>query len=190
MNAAKLIYRHIPAQIRGSKSRAQRAAEGSAPIFLPPVLSPYLKRWRDHPLEFHLPLPGKRTQNNGQDTDSSALVAAFIRCSSFVDSIVVDKVRLRFYYVMFYLLSKEIIPQGTFNSDVEALLSSTIVRSGLVESDKKNVQVKLHDWIDFGERLWLLSDDLGGPGILFLLPDDIPDNTYVSVVVPLLHRWF
>jgi hypothetical protein len=58
------------------------------------------------------------------------------------------------------------------SGDGALVLTELIILSGLIHLDKAAISAPLRGWIFEGKRYQLLSEDLGGPGILFLLPEE------------------
>jgi hypothetical protein len=58
-------------------------------------------------------------------------------------------------------------------------LADSIKQSGLVKDDSQHIQDNLAGWAALGERYQLLADDLGGLGILVLLPEETAEYMYV-----------
>jgi hypothetical protein len=71
---------------------------------------------------------------------------------------------------------KDQLQRDSFRQDAIVCLSDMIKRTDMVRAGEHEIQRKLRTWVDKGERLWLLSMDLEGPGVLFLLPEDIGEN--------------
>ncbi|KAL3440485.1 hypothetical protein BJX65DRAFT_290349 [Aspergillus insuetus] len=77
-----------------------------------------------------------------------------------------DRIRERFYQLLFCQMKKLC---DFYTRDGVQTLADMIPNSGNL--DKVSVKEQLSVYIENGERYHSLSNDLGGPGTLFLLPD-------------------
>lgn len=77
-----------------------------------------------------------------------------------------DRIRDRFYTLLFYLI-KNLCDH--YACDGLQTFCNMISRPGNL--DQGRVKRHLRTYIENGEKYRLLSNDLGGPGILFLLPE-------------------
>ncbi|KAL2812905.1 hypothetical protein BDW59DRAFT_35571 [Aspergillus cavernicola] len=83
-----------------------------------------------------------------------------------------DKIRRRFCYLLFYEM-KQACEHYTENA-------FTMLRNIILHIFPGLRHINhLQSFIDKGERFRLLSDDLGGPGILFILPQEKPETLCV-----------
>ncbi|MCJ1437620.1 hypothetical protein MMC27_007007 [Xylographa pallens] len=81
----------------------------------------------------------------------------------------VDCVRRRFFLLALYQLRQDVQKSG---HDFREHLS--VLGSDIGDETHKNCQT----WAVYGGRYSVLTEKLGGKGILFLLPDDISQNTW------------
>jgi hypothetical protein len=103
-----------------------------------------------------------------------------------------DRIRFRICCVIFYMLFERCqegltyhvchaayaIPQSTFRTGT--VLAHIINESNMLSSDKAVNETELNRWVGWGDRYQLLSRQLGGPGNLFLLPDDNTERLSVN----------
>jgi hypothetical protein len=86
-----------------------------------------------------------------------------------------SRVHRRFYCLLLFRLSDTCERWG-LSGDGALVLTELILLTGLMHLDKKTILARLRGWIVGGKRYQLLSEDLGGPGILFLLPEEIGEQ--------------
>lgn len=83
-----------------------------------------------------------------------------------------EKIRLRLLYVSFYRLKEYVQPSTQYHHyDAAAFIAQVIKESGAGDN-LDVVQGQVRRWIGLGERYSLLANDLGGPGALYILPDN------------------
>ncbi|EAW24606.1 putative protein kinase [Aspergillus fischeri NRRL 181] len=174
---ARSVVRRIPARISRRQNKVDRAAQIYSPIHLPQELQPLLEQWKSLPQKFPLRLP--ESQDYGQElpvkSPDEFVAKSFLFLCGIERVMIIEKVRCRLCYVAFYLMKDQLQRDG-FRQDAIVCLSDMIKRTDMVSAGEHAIQRKLRTWVDKGERLWLLSMDLEGPGVLFLLPEDIGEN--------------
>ncbi|KAJ5852779.1 uncharacterized protein N7529_012164 [Penicillium soppii] len=178
-DATKSILKKIPAHLRGHDNRVDRAALRTTPICLPEELRPFLLAWKDHPEGFDSPLiPFQGGGNQNGDVASNPVASKYLFLCTMERDSIVDRVRRRLCYIFFYMVKDHVQGHGPLTNDTILSLSLLIQSTRRVQPDEAMIHRKLRMWIDAGERLWLLSKDLGGFGIVFLLPEDIGENVW------------
>ncbi|KAI9923379.1 hypothetical protein MW887_009929 [Aspergillus wentii] len=167
-------FRKIPSRIRGRGNKVDNAAQNNEPIVLPGDLLPFLEHWKNIPQKFQASLPPSHNYEQALSVNAADdfVARSFLFLCDIETTLTVERVRCRLCYVAFYLMKDQIQYQG-FSHDALVFLSSMIKRAGIVSIDEMAIQEKLRSWVEKGERFWLLSMDLEGPGVLFLLPQDI-----------------
>ena len=179
-DATRSILKKVPAHLRGHDNRVDRAAMRTTPISLPEELRPFLLAWKDRPEDFESPLlPFQESDYQNGDVGNPVARKYLFLCTMERDSIV-DRVRRRLCYIFFYLVKDHVQGHGPLTQETILSLSRLIKSTRAIQSDEAMIQRKLGSWIDAGERLWLISKELGGFGIVFLLPEDIGENVFVK----------
>jgi hypothetical protein len=180
-NAARSILKKIPAHLRGHDNRVDRAALRTTPISLPEELRPFLLVWKDRPEDFDSPLlPFQGNEDQIGDVIGNPVASKYLFLCTMERDSIVDRVRRRLCYIFFYLVKDHVQGHGPLTQETILSLSRLIKSTRGIQSDEALIQRKLGSWIDAGERLWLISKDLGGFGIVFLLPEDIGENVFVK----------
>ncbi|GKZ51991.1 hypothetical protein AbraIFM66951_009086 [Aspergillus brasiliensis] len=176
-NIARSVVRRIPARISRRQNKVDRAAQINSPIRLPQELQPLLEQWKTLPQEFRLRLPESRDDRQALPVTSpdEFVARSFLFLCGIERAVIIEKIRCRLCYVAFYLMKDQLQGDG-FRQDAIVCLSGMIKRTDMVSAGEHEIQGKLRTWVDKGERLWLLSMDLEGPGVLFLLPEDVGEN--------------
>ncbi|KAE8383871.1 hypothetical protein BDV26DRAFT_2724 [Aspergillus bertholletiae] len=82
------------------------------------------------------------------------------------------KIRLRFLYVMFYRLKQWVEPGSQYQYFSAAeFIAQVILNNGSSSDSLDVVRNRVREWVGHGERYELLAKDLGGLGVLYILPD-------------------
>lgn len=81
-----------------------------------------------------------------------------------------DQIRLRFLYVAFYRLKKKVQPGSEYSGAIP-FLAQVILETGSIEDPFDIVQQRVRTWVSYGNRYDLIAKDLGGLGVLYVLPD-------------------
>ncbi|GCB20420.1 hypothetical protein AAWM_03305 [Aspergillus awamori] len=180
-NIARSVVGRIPARISRRQNKVDRAAQIYSPIRLPQELQPLLEQWKTLPQEFRLRLPESRDDRQALPVTSpdEFVAKSFLFLCGIERAVIIEKIRCRLCYVAFYLMKDQLQRDG-FRQDAIVCLSGMIKRTDMVSAEEHEIQGKLRTWVDKGERLWLLSMDLEGPGVLFLLPEDIGENIWLQ----------
>ncbi|WEW56866.1 hypothetical protein PRK78_002321 [Emydomyces testavorans] len=91
-------------------------------------------------------------------------------------NLVEARVRRRFYHLLFYKMKKAC---DTVSTDGIQMLTQLIWLSK-VPFTMQEIHDYLPSIVDGGERYSLISEDLGGPGVLFLLPEQKGDSNWLA----------
>ncbi|RAL03194.1 uncharacterized protein BO80DRAFT_470879 [Aspergillus ibericus CBS 121593] len=185
--AAKKIIKHLPRHIRGTQGRQNAADRAStrrlSKIVVPDVVRDLKKIPAGGVGQKHL----HNYTNTALAQDTALFEQLTLQCPlAGCYMIVVDTekkkdlniIRLRLLYVLFHRLNLE--TQRRFGQAVSDRLAQIIHASGLVTDTLETVEGRLGSWIDRGARYELLANDLGGLGVLFVLPDDVPESVWVK----------
>jgi hypothetical protein len=144
--------------------------ESDERIIINESIKPLLPSWLENPSTF-LHYSPKNTQFNGD------LPARFyLTLKRLNESRVVDLVRWRFYLLGFYELKKTFGRQQLrANSGDE--FANLIIESELeIDNTQDDVKQNCASWANAGGRYGKIAEELGGKGILILLPEDIHRN--------------
>lgn len=180
----KSVYHHIPKEIRGNnpKSAIQRAATRSrSSVNIPQVV-------QDLAEKREMLFPKVQNVRDGEPTyDRQSSLEDLQRFATHSDNplakwyeFTVDherkhelyKIRLRFLYVMFYRLKQWIEPESRPRySNASDFIAQVILNTGSSSDSPEVVRNKVRGWVGHGERYELLAKDLGGLGVLYILPD-------------------
>ncbi|KAE8133849.1 hypothetical protein BDV38DRAFT_257230 [Aspergillus pseudotamarii] len=108
------------------------------------------------------------------------------------------KIRLRFLYVMFYRLKQWVEPGSQYQYFSAAeFIAQVILNSGSSSDSLDVVRNRVREWVGHGERYELLAKDLGGLGVLYILPDygskslwtkDVPKSAHKPNRILMLER--
>ncbi|KAA8641651.1 uncharacterized protein ATNIH1004_011787 [Aspergillus tanneri] len=184
IKAVKSICQHIPQDIRGSprRSNLQRAiTRKNAAVKIPQVVEDIAaKREILFPNTQALQC-GKRTSEYQHSREGSCFPVDYL-----VDSIAglyklitrvekdhdLCKIRLRLLYVMFYRLKQWVEPgsQRQYYSATN-FIAEVILNDSLSSDPLDKIHSTVRGWIGKGERYERLANDLGGLGVLYILPD-------------------
>lgn len=105
------------------------------------------------------------------------LARCYITIVRYEDRIELDNIRLRLLYVAFYRLKKSLKDYpGAVSSIADALLST-----GLIKDPIDIVRDRVTLWTRRGDRYDLLAKDLGGLGVLYILPDLGGESMLVTI---------
>lgn len=84
-----------------------------------------------------------------------------------------NKIRLRLLYVAFYRVKQNIQPGSQYEySDAANYIAKAISHAGSVNDSFDTIHLNVRTWIGYGERYSLLANDLGGLGVLYILPEN------------------
>ncbi|KAE8146713.1 kinase-like domain-containing protein [Aspergillus avenaceus] len=117
----------------------------------------------------HLPYEDEGTPLSPRQSSNNVLTMSFSFLSSIERVVIVERVCSRLCYVAFCLM-KDCVQRDGFCYDSILFLSDEIRQSE-----------KLCFWVGRGDRLWRIPMDLGGPGILFFLSEDVGENVYAML---------
>jgi hypothetical protein len=118
-----------------------------------------------------------------------------------------DRIQFRICAVLWYILSKQCwlgldcasnSGESTVHyafDDVPIILADIVNRSGILLSSETVSAREIRDWVRKGERYHLLTVDLGGVGILFLLPGNseylcVSLRTSCFTLTDIVSSWF
>ncbi|OJJ42430.1 hypothetical protein ASPZODRAFT_76868 [Penicilliopsis zonata CBS 506.65] len=173
---AKSIFRKLPSRIRVQENRVERHSRRVSPIILSPELQPFLNLSQHSPQNFQKSLSALASDEEYVELHGYELIARSFLWTDEMKEGTIQKIHCRLSYTIFFLMTMCIQEAGQ-SQDAIASLSQII--NGILKLHHARVQKKLRSWVEWGERLWLLSQELGGPGVLVLLPNDIGESMYV-----------
>lgn len=132
-------------------------------------VEPLLETWEAAPTTF-LQAPPAKAQLSGE------LPAAFYSILRDLNqSRAVDAIRWRFYLVGFYKLKQE-LGKSLLRSEARDAFFDRIVSSNMIDDPPDTVKKNCTTWANAGGRYEKIASELGGMGVLILLPEDIPRN--------------
>ncbi|KAG0158450.1 hypothetical protein PDIDSM_5964 [Penicillium digitatum] len=82
------------------------------------------------------------------------------------------KIRLRICYVAFFRLNNAVQPGSQYQYDDASMFIAHLIRDSGCEDSLSDIERRVRHWVGLGERYSLLANDLGGLGVLYLLPQD------------------
>jgi hypothetical protein len=145
-----------------------RVATEKSKIVLRPDLKPYLKKWEDKTQTFGaFCKPGN---NDSAGANYLFLARCFHLACDAEETSVINTLRLRFCYVLWYRFYQFCVGTIGTQHDIYTVISMSIQQAGISKLSEKDIRDKLVNWVKYGERFELLIQDLGGPDVLFLLP--------------------
>ncbi|PYH94304.1 hypothetical protein BO71DRAFT_231429 [Aspergillus ellipticus CBS 707.79] len=179
----KSICKYIPQDIRGlsRKSDVRKAIERShTKLRIPEVIQDLQEKQETlfptgqttHDTESI-----SSSQNILRDSISSKLpLHPLARCYTIIvryeKRLDLDKIRLRLLYVAFYRLKKKLQPGDQYEySGAVPFIAQALLFTGSINDSFEIVQKRVRSWISRGDRYDSLAKDLGGLGVLYILPD-------------------
>lgn len=82
------------------------------------------------------------------------------------------KIRLRVCYVVFFRLKQAVQPGTQYQYDDVSNFIAHVIRNSGCNDSFTVIEHRVRHWVGLGERYSLLANDLGGLGILYLLPEE------------------
>lgn len=140
------------------------------PIIINQSIKPLLKTWEQNPYTFLQYAPA----NVLLESDFPGRLYHTLRTLN--QSQAVDPIRWRFYLLALYH-SKQNLAKRVLRASSEDEFINMVVDSDLVDEPRENVKQNCTAWANAGRRYEMIATELGGKGILILLPEDIPRNT-------------
>ncbi|KAF5856042.1 hypothetical protein ETB97_007985 [Aspergillus alliaceus] len=114
----------------------------------------------------------QRYSSMGPISQDNALAACYQLVLSCEEKVIVNKIRIRLLYVAFYRVKQDIQPGSQYEySDAAKFIAEAISHASSIEDSFDIIHKKIRTWIGYGERFTLLANDLGGLGVLYILPD-------------------
>ena len=175
------FVRHLRSDKPQRVNKVDRAATKDTVITVSDNIKQCIGQWIRYPKRFqheNMSILPTQQQTTAPMDPLSQLALWFLSLANIERGLDINRIRRRFYYLIFYLLKKRCQDDG-FAHDAVVMLTQMIMISGLVPLAEDKIQKSLRTWVEGGERYQLLSNDLGGPGVLFLLPDDMGEQMYV-----------
>ncbi|EQL29686.1 hypothetical protein BDFG_07739 [Blastomyces dermatitidis ATCC 26199] len=174
-----VLYKALPPdskyQICGQRQRnaAKRAAaRPNSQLQTSPSATEALSAWKQDPNSFFSLSGGSKINFNDFP------LARFYNFFGQVEkSQVENTIRARLIRVFFYRLHTR-FHEPYRSTEALARLVHIIIQSGFDVGDVEHVQERLKASVAIGSRYHLIAKDLGGLGVLFLLPDDISANVW------------
>ncbi|KAL2801968.1 hypothetical protein BJX63DRAFT_441608 [Aspergillus granulosus] len=167
--AAKSIYRYIPQSIRGPsrQSTIKKAIMRSRKrLIIPPVIQELQDKREDL-----FPSGQRDVSFTAFPSQNNPLAHYYELVVQFENRLDLDRVRLRLLYVAFYRLKQDQHPGSQYEYYDPTPIAQAIFETGSIKDPLETILVKVRTWIGYGERYSLLATDLGGLGVLYILPD-------------------
>lgn len=181
---SKIIYKHIPDRIRRSRQPAiRKAISRSSEQHQPSQIVQDLQYRReslflDQSSELRQSEPATQLaslhQNRSNATSVSisslnGLYHLIIACERQQH---LEKIRIRILCVAIFRLKNSIQPSSLYHyDDVSSFIAQMIGNSGC-NDPLGIIESRVRLWVGRGERYNLIAEDLGGLGVLYMLPED------------------
>lgn len=138
----------------------------TSPIKIDKTIKDFLPLWETDPSAFfHRP----QTQPNIENNPPAQI---YLHLSQLQQTRTVDLVRWRLSLLVFYQL-REDFNKKHVHAGVQDQFVKIIHQSGLTQETDDEIKQNCTTWAGFGGRYQVLVKELGGRGVLLLLPDDI-----------------
>lgn len=116
-----------------------------------------------------------RSQNDHQVSyPAESLLSPLVHCYNLVIQSerrrALDQIRLRFLYVAFYRLKKKAQPGSEYSGAIP-FIAQALLETGSIKDPFDTIQKRVRTWVSYGNRYDLIAKDLGGLGVLYVLPD-------------------
>ena len=79
----------------------------------------------------------------------------------------------------FFRLKNAVQPGTQYQYDDASMYIAHLIRDSGCADSLPDIERRVRRWVGLGERYSLLANDLGGLGVLYLLPDDGGESMYV-----------
>ncbi|KAJ6168244.1 hypothetical protein N7497_001087 [Penicillium chrysogenum] len=188
INSLRQLWAHIPSKTRKSigrrpvkglrSSRKRLKAPNQSRITVPRAFTAKLHLWESDPLLFF-------TEDSGISLDlgRDSLAGSYNYISRLERRTETDTIRLRLWKVTYHRL-KERLCLNYLRTDNMETVAQIISRSGMTEDASDLIKQRVSRWTDEGKRIDTLCRDINRAdslddshlGILFCLPQDIPDE--------------
>ncbi|KAJ6018473.1 hypothetical protein N7522_001937 [Penicillium canescens] len=174
IKATKSIYKHIPQHIRQNsrQSAIKKAIARSSQQFQAPQIVQDLQDKRESlfpsetgqivPFSCHVP-------TLRQTCPLADFYKLLVLCENQQQ---LGKIRLRICYVAFFRLKNAVQPGTQYQYDDASMFIAHLIRESGCEDSISDIERRVRRWVGLGERYSLLANDLGGLGVLYLLPED------------------
>ncbi|KAJ9482571.1 hypothetical protein VN97_g10855 [Penicillium thymicola] len=188
IKASKSIYKHIPQRIRQTsrQSAIKKAIVRSSQQLQAPQIVQDLQDKRES--LFPLCLPASSEESSG-GSSSTRQIGPFLghvpnslqACplADFYKLLVLcenqqqlGKIRLRICYVAFFRLKNAVQPGTQYQYDDASMFIAHLIGDSGCGDSLSDIERRVRRWVGLGERYSLLANDLGGLGVLYLLPED------------------
>lgn len=188
IKASKSIYKHIPQRIRQSsrESAIKKAIVRSSQQLQAPQIVQDLQDKRES--LFSLYLPASSEENSGGSSSTRQIGPSLFHVpnslqvcplADFYKLLVLcenqqqlGKIRLRICYVAFFRLKNAVQPGTQYQYDDASMFIAHLIRDSGCGDALSDIERRVRRWVGLGERYSLLANDLGGLGVLYLLPED------------------
>ncbi|GFG19062.1 hypothetical protein IFM5058_09662 [Aspergillus udagawae] len=181
--AVKSICRYIPRNIRGSsrQSGLKRAVRTNSKLKIPEVVEELQSRRETLFSEAPVTKDGDvryGANHNSQVARLSSLHPGVSIAHCYASTVYYErqrdlgKIRLRLLYVVFYRLKQATEPGSQCNFySAPNFIAQVIQNTGSTEDSTDTIRKNIRTWVGYGERYELLANDLGGLGVLYILPN-------------------
>ncbi|KAJ5927160.1 hypothetical protein N7516_008933 [Penicillium verrucosum] len=188
INSIRQLWARIPLKTRRSighhpdkgsgSSKKMRKAPNKSTITIPQAFTANLHLWENNPSLFFIEDSGISLEL-GRDP----LAGSYKYISGLKRRTEIDTIRLRFWKVVFYRLKERLCLNHLRVGNVE-IVARIISQSSKAGDELGLIRQRVSRWTDEGRRIDTLCRDTSGAksldnahlGILFCLPDDIPDE--------------
>ncbi|KAI2735866.1 hypothetical protein DTO013E5_8941 [Penicillium roqueforti] len=188
VKASKSIYKHIPQRIRPTsrQSAIKKAIVRSSQQLQAPQIVQDLQDKRESLFPLYLPTSSEKSSDGSSSTRQIAPFSCHVPTSlqpcplaDFYKLVVLcenqqqlGKIRLRICYVAFFRLKNAVQPGTQYQYDDASMFIAHLIRDSGCEDSLSDIERRVRHWVGLGERYSLLANDLGGLGVLYLLPQD------------------
>ncbi|KAJ5887373.1 hypothetical protein N7495_007414 [Penicillium taxi] len=187
IKAWKTVSKHIPQRFRQTRQSAiQKTIARSSKEFQIPQAVQDLQEKRASLFSISLQERGHESENDSSSTHQITSLTCHVpnspqNCplSDFYQLLVLceneqrlGRIRLRICYVVFYRLKNAIKPGTQYQYDEISISIAHLIRESGCKDQIHDIERRVRLWVGLGERYSLIANDLGGLGILYILPED------------------
>ncbi|KAG0156250.1 hypothetical protein PDIDSM_3427 [Penicillium digitatum] len=188
IKASKSIYKHIPQRIRQTsrQSAIKKAIVRSSQQLQAPQIVQDLQDKRESLFPLYLTASSEGSSggsssigqiepflghvpNSLQACPLTDFYNLLVSCESQQQ---LGKIRLRICYVVFFRLKNSVQPGTQYQYDDASMFIARLIGDSGCRDSISDIERRVRLWVGLGERYSLLANDLGGLGVLYLLPED------------------
>ncbi|KAJ6008524.1 hypothetical protein N7540_012500 [Penicillium herquei] len=179
IRVSKILYKSIPGDIRGPRQSAVRKAisHRSQKVEIPLIVKKLQSGQESlFPRDSEQESASNHASRLPQPHSVFHLYNVIVCCE---EQQQLDRFRCRISCVALFWLKNAIVPGSNYGNDASIFIASVIKDSGC-EDELCIIQNRVRLWIDRGDRYTLIANDLGGVGVLYVLPEDYGESLWTK----------